>query len=1028
MVRPPGDILGPNYTTTPFPRLDAGNPDNDCNHLPPGNCGGWLAGGDLNGVSAQEINDTVDDIMACGATKIDHNCYQQNGTVDMTASKLFGGQWVLARKYWHGVFAFDSNDACAQLATVGPDQTKYTVLNVVFNFSYVANNFSPGEIDEWYGAASGGQVIDAHSGIITNGIITAEDRFFTNGSIARTQTLHIDEGAGFQIYSAGQPSAKRTFNGGQGTSFDSVACGDYHCSSMPLAVGYSGPGGPANIDVVVDNWNFSSQFIIDNPDIFPTTNAQLLPTITDFNNYSGTAQLIDTSDGAFVTDQIDIVWSRNGANFSWGIKLQHFDRMSDGFTETYAINGSQGLHSPYTAAQCYEDFKTALGAWNMSDLNLARFRTDESLALAPLCVFDEVGPTNSFGFKPATMNDYSGGMVTDWNGNAPGSVATDSGQHDTWGRAPSDPYYTGGADYIVTWNQTPWIDPNNYIRKSASGGLDPSTIPGTGGCHLVTPTRTGEIISHTPAGSDRHFWFGYSKLTRVVDPDTGAVDWVGGSNGGFSADELPPVSMRWMNNEQALYDGFAGTNPAPGNYPQAFLTQLGGELRGAKFVQATQKWPSVNFGRPCGPDKYAVYQTTVCCIASGDASSGFTVKATGNAIAPAASGGLAVNDYIFVDGAGIYKISGIATTSPDGDGNAQWIITVGAKIDDLPTGAALSTGTACLGRLRWPSASGICGRAAITTTFATPTVTIISATALPYLRIDPASGTLAVDIYDASMTLLVSSLALTRVSDTSFTATHAALGTAAWMTGAGVNWTKYDSSSKKTGVHLEWSFNARAAAAGSSGPWYAGVAGCTGGGATQFSYSSGACPAVVGISPYYSAPADTGGDAPIGDGSTPDGTPVENFANQVIFDFPAAFTFDALYGGHWQAAVMLAMPDPFWQAPFMPSCDGEIIWREDDGSGEADDDSGETPVQYYAHHPLVEALVTIPAGDSLPGGVTLFYANPIAPPYYPNGIPIADADGNYPAVTTDWGFTARACADIGGSGRFSGDYVQFVSC
>ena len=121
------------------------------------------------------------------------------------------------------------------------------------------------------------------------------------------------------------------------------------------------------------------------------------------------------------------------------------------------------------------------------------------------------------------------------------------------------------------------------------------------------------------------------------------------------------------------------------------------------------------------------------------------------------------------------------------------------------------------------------------------------------------------------------------------------------------------------------------------------------------------------------------------------------------------------------------MPDPFWQQPFKPDCGGaSFAWSQDDGSGNADASDGS--VRYYAHPPLVEALSTIPAGMSLPAGVSLLYdpsVNVIAPPYYPTGIPIGDNAGNYSSIEMDWGFTLRVCGNVGG--RFRTEY-NFVAC
>ena len=190
--------------------------------------------------------------------------------------------------------------------------------------------------------------------------------------------------------------------------------------------------------------------------------------------------------------------------------------------------------------------------------------------------------------------------------------------------------------------------------------------------------------------------------------------------GGYSNDALPPATLRWMDDSTAQYDAIANRNGAPtppGNYPQAWYNQYNSVITGGKYVAATQKWPSVNFGRPCGPDKFAVDQTTVCCI-TGGAAPNFTVQVAGTSLAPLAPGGLAVNDYIVSEGDGIYRITGISGSGP-------WTVSVGGKLDDLPTGFEFSTGGSGdgyrhLGRLRFPNTPGICGRAMIATNYGCP--------------------------------------------------------------------------------------------------------------------------------------------------------------------------------------------------------------------------------------------------------------------------------------------------------------------
>jgi hypothetical protein len=994
-VRPVGDSGGTHYTAAPYPRYDGSTTECAYPATPAsGLCGGWIEqAGDMHGWSAQEINDTVDDIMVCGGspvTTLDHNCYQQSGTVDMSSPMLFGMQQVFARKFWHGTNGMiDKNDPAVFNGTVVFDATNGDFDSI--------NTMLPS--------------------------VAPQVRFRTLALYATSTTITGDEGVGDTMTAHGSSTV------GQYTGIE-TRTGDFSCTTNSHTIGeWQGVATDLFGLVASDEMSIISHYAAfyklegadhfdsPSPGVFriwalngnPTPAVVIAEVISIApGNCSHVAYNIDTGE---VIKQETSVYSNT--SHVYACSADEIAGVSPAFTQ----NATATYSDPYTAVQCYNDGLAALAAWDMSDLNLAKFRTDEYLQLAPLCCYDEFSQNIPQPTYAVTMDDYNN-PVADSNGTAPW-VSTDP--------AAVLPYvYSSGApaDWIETWGQIPWQDPHNYLWKYGNSYIFPNGIAYPGAT-LLSNLWQGNLISHTPSGSDRHFWYGANQLQN------GGSDWVAYTHGGYSNSNLPPVTMRWLNDMELSTNVF----------PQGWWHEQAGELRMGKFVQATQKWPATNFGRPCGPDKYAVDQPSVVCINSGSAGAGFVVSQTGavagGGLAPGSTNGLHVGDYVVSEGDGIYQITGITGSGP-------WTITVGAQIDTLPTGytfqpADAGDGANHLGRLRWPSASGICGRAAITTAYSSPTLTIMATVAQPYLRLDPAAGNILVDVYDASMTLLVSGLALTRVSDTSFTATHAALPTAAWMTGHGVDWTKYSSASQKTGVHIEWTFNARSQQSGYTGGVvanYAGVGGCINGAVTQFNYSSGACPAVVGIVPSYSPLADTSSDQPDQDAQPPANAPVEDFANQVLFDFTGPIIFDDIYGGHWQAAVMLTMPDPFYQTPFSPTCNADdaiFNWTEDNGCGladvEADPDAGTPEIKYYAHHPLVEALANIPVGDSLPSGVVLTYAaaNTIAPPCYPSGIPL-NSDFSYAQIEMDYGFTANACTNISGSGRFSSIYTTFVNC
>jgi hypothetical protein len=955
LVRPPGDTGGPNYTVPPFPRYDSLQYDinNRCRDLPAGRCGAWLQGGDLNGVSSQTVQDTVPDIMPCGGA-VDHNCYFANATVDMRNRRL-GGQWVLAKKNWHGTFGF--------MDRVDPD--------VITGIGFVSGLIFPTDPETPPGGFSGNTT--------TRRTVAPQVKYLRvdigpsgNGAMIEGY-LHTDAGPLYTDFPIGATPYNNELRAVSVNRLTGIltSTGESVSTWTQGGIDYPAPPFtyPASESRAMASWTYNevvNSFTAWKWDVTYYPLNQHYYTQQSGNTYTLRSGVLGDPRGEGVDRVLEEIEINLGGTFlrryygdtvfytggPWGvIKTESVEisntslvvsiRNSSWNTEggdeyfvqrSYAIS----LSSPYTATDCLRDFYDALNEWDMSDFNLAKLRTDEKLALAPLCVYDEAGPTNTVQFPPLTMNDHVVGLVDDENGVPP-----------------------GGEGYIETWAQRAWLDPNNYVWMYPNGSYT-MPIGFVSGATLVTPMRTGAIISHTAAGSDRHFWYSYLKKMRVEQWNgggfTGNYLWLASTIGDFSQSPLPEVTMRWMGNREAQYDAHAFTNnadPWVGNFPQSFLKQRNGVLVGAKYVESTQHWPSVNYGRPCGVDKYSVDQTTVCCVVSGT----YVVKPTGEAINPLAAGGLAVGDTVAIDStvAGIFQISSI-TDNSDG----TWTVAVGEKIEDLPTGftfyppGSYQDGASHIGRLRFYSATA-CG-------------------------------------------------------------------------------IESEEASKRTGVFLQWTFDQRAAAlpieqrprwlGGTTAGDGEGVLGCTGLTIEEFTYPAGACPAMVGTLPIF---------------------PVEWFDRQTVYEMPISFAFDDLYGAHWQSAVELVMPDPFWQRPFKPDCglgeNDHMHWTEDNGSGQADyfEKVGQISTIYTKHFPhrrWVEAASNIPTGKSLPAGVELFYApgSVIWPPYYNLGVggggiplanPHAEGDGFYADVERPWGFMLRACAEGNRFGRY---YREFTRC
>ena len=1081
-VRPAGDTTPAGATVTPFSRLDAAQYFIDAGNALPhtctsdhpagagsdasGYCGTWLTSpGDASALSMQEVKAQMDDIIACAVAdtthyNFDHNCYLKNGTsgtdvVNMVMPKLFGGQWVFAEHFWSGTFGLMDAPNLTNPAFPAP-QVKYlqvdaqeTYANLFHEKHYPAGTSPTPTTPPTFDLAI---QTNNSTGQITR-VVNQVNRLITQGGTAPTET---------QVYYPSGPvtTIKACADGPQvNADLSAFPVPGTDIPTIAGLVGNNGSGWLASIAAVN----------------------------SDGSGWQAIGTVVPFATGNPTTDTIyaNVVVKRTNTSYTWNLDLVIFFESAPGggsggddvwewrhITST----GSIELSVPYTSDDAYADFKQLLASFDMGNFKLASLRgvngdgsADEKLWHGPLIIYNGVRAAVSPIGLGCPINNYAA-PVADANGHAawtydPLLYAPTTGTPLPANYATWTPVSGQGADWVPTWGQLPWLDPNSYIWQTqalpAHGvyfntGALPELIPANfTSATLLTGMWDGSIIAtnscldsstqRLAGGSDRHFWFGAPNYRRdaVHDPTSGALlgyQWNLISTGAFSAAPRPSCTVRWMPPYEEQYDGAALGTPPIGNFPQSWMDYSGGKIKGGKFCMAVNPWQAVNYGFPCGPGKYAIEQTSVCCITAGTGAGGsLTIAPTTGATAPSSG-------YIVIEGGGVYPVTGLSGST----------LTVDAKIDGLPTGyvfrdpALYSDGATHLGRLRWigytqngvtfGSAPGICGRVAITTAYASGTLTVLPATAQPYLRVDPATAAIrAVNLYDAGMTLLtVTPLVLARTDDLHFTVAAANYPTAVWMVDAAVDWTKYSAVSQHTGVHLDWSFDKRQAALATSAQpnWLGGTGAGTGTGTvgclsqsvTQFNYTYKAgCPAIVGIVPYYSQ-IPSGGDTPVGSDTPSPNVPADNFDNAVLFDFPPRFLLDDQYGSHWQGALMLSMPAPEWEAPFFPSCNGFLTnWAEDvDGTGWADGTGPISGIDYtkWAWFPgayLVEAATTVPAGCALPAALKLFYdpSNIFPPPYYPNGIPYGSD------VLMDWGFITRACNS---SNHFYTEYMKFVTC
>lgn len=1020
-VRPKGDTGGPNYTATPYKREDptfAAAQGDSC--AVAGNCGLWIRLGNWDGLVDHNIELTVPDITTCAALPVvsaDHNCYQLNGTVDNRNCNKVGAKWVLARKMWHGVYGWTSKDACASPADYSPDQTRYLSHNPAadFHFQRLAGSHALSLIDEFITNSTGVQSIDRYSGLITNGVVTSEDIYgMVLGSFI--QTKHCSGGAGW-IYAT--PSNK-TYESGLTTLLDDIVT-VYHCNYLP----------------VIPYLGFTFQELIDQINSFGGS----VPDITDYDSYPEQSGTFNRDASTEINYRIS--FSRSATEFTFDIHYdyKHFilDNPLDENEQTiYDFSGTIALGTPYTAADLAQDLKDACDAWDISDDKVMAWQSREDLANSPLiCYNEKPNPVQTFGFITATMNDYAAGLINDPDGNSPG-----------------DPGYT------TTWAQRAWADPSDYdwlypgnTFVQPGGFTSGATLLGAGQVGTGYPVHflDGTIISHNAAGFDSHFWFGFQHYERlgICDPETLTflgTNWSLSYNGGFSYSDgrtaLPSTTLRWQTKIEAQYDGqiYAPSLPPPvyGNLPQSWYREIYGVAYLGKYVETKVPWPSVNYGRPYGIDKWAVSNETACAIIAAG-----VIRKTGNAIDPLATGGLQIGDTVLVGGDGVYPITGLAATS----GNTDWPVpprnqftyTLGSKIADIPALADIEAGYTA--RLRWWTAPpfGLTEISQATYDSGADETTFTIGSTPFWVSESGAPMTKNVDLYVKASNgnpgaTVLANVTITKALVDDLTVTCPGNHTTAeflipHLHYSGVQFKPcYDDDTPKgDSLRAEWAFDLRGESATVTPTWWNGLNGVTNGTITTIHTKfAPCCPSVIGF-------ASSG---------------VEVFQNASIGGLPIdSLTTDSIYGAFWQGAVFQNMNDPFWTAPFVPDLDEELNWVMDDGYGHDDDEFSVPPTRYYAHAPQVEAIQSKPTGigwtgtdtpPDLPAGVALTYdqtVNPTAPPYWPNGIPFAYVtegcdivNSDFTNLTTSYGFYNFACSCIQAGRRFAADYQKFLYC
>ena len=773
------------------------------------------------------------------------------------------------------------------------------------------------------------------------------------------------------------------------------------------------------------------------------------------------------------------------------------------------INVTGTLSNEVKDSDIYNDVcQNLLSTWNLADDEQYPWRTDTYVGIAPLVTRDEILFT---GWVPApsfVINDFgttwpNGDLAAvpgadigspDWDGitgvmpptdknsgvayiaypmTAPGMFDGDSvGSPFSFNTNPNYVGYVGTIAPGVSFNGGTGAGSGTFSGNSSATGkygitVTANSAPGFTGAIIGAPLPAGYGGKPSPTdGPSGYFQFGFEDwLGCCEDSETGFHwDWYrhgwGMNSSAFNADvgfALPTNATNWPNrweqinkpqgawlfyNDQTLIS-------MPGDCDGTSLTSFNADaLWACKYAEIVDVWPSQNFARPAGADKFAYDETQPVYEAdnvsgSGSGSTWQLYDANGNTISSASFPGIW----------GGKSVGGFYTGCSFSGGN----VVLGTKLFNCPSDWQSASGQQsggrvgsddsgiCFGQLRFPNCPSLLGRVAITPDSTGKNMTFTPKQTSFGMLVSPI-GQETVDLWDSNMNNLATAIVATRVDDTHFMVTGS-YSKAAYVTINGAaKWYMADSDGKGDYALLQWLSDNRsnreairlAASKDCSGnPVGGGPSTNIGGGPIGnkfafFSQTQGCVkftpcgPKVICISPNGEFGTPYNFPPMMPDGQLP-GTNDQ-------------FYFDEDYGSLWWGWFETTMTDLLWQPPHTPvgiiahgNPDSYTLsWIEDkfNTGCPGDCQPGNPPCgdfeyqHWYRFQPQVETRLTVPCnygagqsecGPALPPGITIGWLSPVTNsgddvklPPTPPGIGLDSRPG---LTMTAWSIHAGMCAD-----------------
>jgi hypothetical protein len=431
------------------------------------------------------------------------------------------------------------------------------------------------------------------------------------------------------------------------------------------------------------------------------------------NGSSGTCSY-DSPDSGSTYDIVDISpyvsscsvsITRNSMSYDFSVSINAYTENSCvlGFVHnTYAYNGTVALSDTYTSVELQTDLDNLLNNWNMVDNDVYPFRTDGYVNVAPLLTYNELAPTQPNNYVYQCTVDDLRSPKNDVNGNIPFSLSSSVGQkgpaiYDGSGNPPFSPCWTPTydtpADWIPTWNPTPWFDPNiKCFYWAGTGSVDVIQATGTASLYDGSVLGKPSVIPASVSSSQviitgnwdwRHPVWDYNQCAITMTGYYWYIKGYGEVNTGQYG--IPLTATQWSDyHTSTLFPAYASNfNVGSIGYKQ-------------KWAEAKQVWPSWDFNRPYGNDRFDVDQTACSCETD------YTTTPGDAIIYAYQPGGVFLNPTPAPSTSDIWggtDLNGFYTiTAVSGDGvSTPWSLTTGSLVLPLPSGF---TETFC--RLRWP--------------------------------------------------------------------------------------------------------------------------------------------------------------------------------------------------------------------------------------------------------------------------------------------------------------------------------------